>query len=43
MSSSDSNITIEHFSEAHIEGISALYSDPAVARQWLQMRYVTVN
>lgn len=33
------NIVIERFSEAHIDGITALYNDPAVARQVLQMPY----
>lgn len=32
-------IHIERFSEAHIEGITALYNDPAVARQVLQMPF----
>lgn len=39
MSSIDSIIAIERFSEAHIEGITALYNDPAVARQVLQMPF----
>lgn len=32
-------IVIERFAEAHIDGITALYNDPAVARQLLQMPY----
>ncbi|MGE7955238.1 GNAT family N-acetyltransferase [Pseudomonas sp. NPDC089530] len=32
-------IVIERFSEAHVEGITALYNDPAVARQMLQMPF----
>ncbi|TVT85980.1 GNAT family N-acetyltransferase [Pseudomonas sp. H3(2019)] len=35
----DPVITIERMSEAHIEGITALYNDPAVARQVLQMPF----
>ncbi|MGF6330385.1 putative acetyltransferase [Pseudomonas sp. BS3782 TE3695] len=35
----DSVITLERFSESHIEGITALYNDPAVARQVLQMPF----
>ncbi|MBV6822931.1 GNAT family N-acetyltransferase [Pseudomonas sp. PD9R] len=32
-------ITLERLSEAHIEGIAALYHEPAVARQTLQMPF----
>jgi len=32
-------IVIERFSEAHVQGITALYNDPAVARQVLQMPF----
>ncbi|QHD01363.1 GNAT family N-acetyltransferase [Pseudomonas sp. S04] len=39
MSSSDPSVTIERFCEAHIQGITALYNDPAVARQVLQMPF----
>lgn len=39
MSTCDPVITLERFSEAHIEGITALYNDPAVARQVLQTPY----
>ena len=35
----DSVITLERFNESHIEGITALYNDPAVARQVLQMPF----
>jgi putative acetyltransferase len=35
----DSVITLECFNESHIEGITALYNDPAVARQVLQMPF----
>lgn len=43
MSSIDSIIAIERFSEAHIEGITALYNDPAVARQVLQMPFQSTD
>lgn len=33
------SIVIERFSEAHVPGITALYNDPAVARQMLQMPF----
>ena len=39
MTSHEPNITIERFAEAHIEGVTALYNDPAVARQVLQMPF----
>lgn len=32
-------IRIERFSEQHVAGVAALYNDPAVARQVLQMPY----
>lgn len=32
-------IRIERFAEQHVAGVTALYSDPAVARQLLQMPY----
>ncbi|MGE1094975.1 GNAT family N-acetyltransferase [Pseudomonas zeae] len=32
-------IHLERFNESHIEGITALYNDPAVARQVLQMPF----
>jgi putative acetyltransferase len=35
----DPAIHLERFSEFHIEGITALYNDPAVARQVLQMPF----
>jgi putative acetyltransferase len=35
----DPAIHLERFSESHIEGITALYNDPAVARQVLQMPF----
>lgn len=39
MSHRDPTIVIERFSEVHLDGITALYNDPAVARQVLQMPY----
>ena len=32
-------ITLERFSESHIEGVTALYNDPAITRQVLQMPF----
>ena len=32
-------ITLERFNESHIEGVAALYNDPAIARQTLQMPF----
>ena len=32
-------ITLERFNESHIEGITALYNDPQIARQTLQMPF----
>ncbi|MGE8188267.1 GNAT family N-acetyltransferase [Pseudomonas sp. NPDC086278] len=32
-------ITLERFNESHIEGITALYNEPAVTRQVLQMPF----
>lgn len=39
MSTCDPLIGIERFSESHIVGVTALYNDPAVARQVLQMPF----
>ena len=36
---SDSVISLERFNESHIEGVTALYNDPAVTRQVLQMPF----
>ncbi|MBD0704238.1 GNAT family N-acetyltransferase [Pseudomonas sp. Fig-3] len=35
----ESSITLARFTEAHIAGVTALYNDPAVARQMLQMPF----
>ncbi|RON39889.1 GNAT family N-acetyltransferase [Pseudomonas frederiksbergensis] len=39
MPTTDANITIQRFSETHIDGITALYNDPAITRQVLQMPF----
>lgn len=39
MAPTDSIITIQRFSESHIDGITALYNDPAITRQVLQMPF----
>ena len=39
MASDEPSIIIERFAEAHVEGVTALYNDPAVARQVLQMPF----
>ncbi|KAA0984241.1 GNAT family N-acetyltransferase [Pseudomonas sp. ANT_J12] len=39
MPSTDAIITIQRFSESHIDGITALYNDPAITRQVLQMPF----
>ncbi|RON09688.1 GNAT family N-acetyltransferase [Pseudomonas brassicacearum] len=39
MPATDPVITLERFNEVHIEGVTALYNDPAVARQVLQMPF----
>ncbi|WP_334597469.1 GNAT family N-acetyltransferase [Pseudomonas alvandae] len=36
---SESSITLARFTEAHIPGVTALYNDPAVTRQVLQMPF----
>ncbi len=35
----DAVVTLERFNECHIEGITALYNEPAVTRQVLQMPF----
>jgi putative acetyltransferase len=35
----DSVISLERFNESHTEGITALYNDPAITRQVLQMPF----
>lgn len=36
---SDSVINLERFNESHLDGVTALYNDPAVTRQVLQMPF----
>ncbi|MEB0048271.1 MULTISPECIES: GNAT family N-acetyltransferase [unclassified Pseudomonas] len=36
-------ITVQRFDEAHIEGITALYNDPAITRQVLQMPFQSTD
>jgi putative acetyltransferase len=43
MSLSDSVITLERFNETHLDGITALYNEPVVTRQVLQMPFQTVD
>src|SRR5471032_70274 len=39
MPATDPIITIQRFSESHIDGVTALYNDPAITRQVLQMPF----
>ncbi|KQN48861.1 GNAT family acetyltransferase [Pseudomonas sp. Leaf48] len=39
MPATDPVITLERFNESHIEGLAALYNDPRIARQTLQMPF----
>ncbi|WP_426200986.1 GNAT family N-acetyltransferase [Pseudomonas sp. TWP3-1] len=39
----NSAIHLERFSEQHLDGVTALYNDPAVARQVLQMPFQSVE
>ena len=43
MHTPDPKIVIERFAESHIEGMNALYNDPAVCRQVLQMSFQSVE
>ncbi|EJN34079.1 acetyltransferase, ribosomal protein N-acetylase [Pseudomonas sp. GM78] len=43
MSATDAVITLERFDESHLVGVTALYNDPAVTRQVLQMPYQSVE
>lgn len=43
MHAPSSQIIIERFAEVHIEGVSALYNDPTVCRQVLQMPYQSIE
>lgn len=43
MSAATPSIVIQRLSEAQLEGITALYNDPAVCRQVLQMPYQSIE
>ncbi|WP_339532469.1 GNAT family N-acetyltransferase [Pseudomonas mucidolens] len=43
MHAPESLIVIQRFTEAHLEGVAALYNDPAVCRQVLQMPFQSVE
>ncbi|MGP5977358.1 GNAT family N-acetyltransferase, partial [Pseudomonas aeruginosa] len=43
MTAESPTIRLERYSERHVEGLTALYNDPAVARQVLQMPYQSVE
>jgi putative acetyltransferase len=43
MHTPEPHIVIQRFTEAHLEGVAALYNDPAVCRQVLQMPYQSVD
>ncbi|SDT00799.1 GNAT family N-acetyltransferase [Pseudomonas granadensis] len=43
MSDQNPSIHLERSNESHLEGITALYNDPAVARQVLQMPFQSVE
>lgn len=43
MHAPDPHIVIQRFTEAHLEGLAALYNEPAVCRQVLQMPFQSVE
>ncbi|WP_350612839.1 GNAT family N-acetyltransferase [Pseudomonas sp. HY7a-MNA-CIBAN-0227] len=43
MHAPEPQIVIRRFTEAHLEGVAALYNDPAVCRQVLQMPFQSVE
>ncbi|WP_448651201.1 GNAT family N-acetyltransferase [Pseudomonas fluorescens] len=43
MHTPEPHIVIQRFTEAHLEGVTALYNDPAVCRQVLQMPFQSVH
>lgn len=43
MHTPEPHIVIQRFTEAHLEGVAALYNDPAVYRQVLQMPFQAVE
>ncbi len=43
MNTTSPDITIQRLTEAHLEGVTALYNDQAVCRQVLQMPYQSID
>ena len=43
MHTPEPHIVIQRFTEAHLEGVAALYNEPAVCRQVLQMPYQSAD
>ena len=43
MPAPDAKIVIQRFAESHLEGMQALYNDPAVCRQVLQMPFQSLE
>lgn len=43
MPTPDNNIVIQRFAESHLQGMHALYNDPAVCRQVLQMPFQSLE
>ena len=43
MHPSEPTIVIQRFTEAHLEGVAALYNEPAVCRQVLQMPFQSIE
>jgi len=43
MHTPEPHIVIQRFTEAHLEGVAALYNEPAVCRQVLQMPFQSVD
>jgi putative acetyltransferase len=43
MHTPEPHIVIQRFTEAHLEGVAALYNEPAVCRQVLQMPFQSVE
>lgn len=43
MHTPEPHIVIQRFTEAHLDGVTALYNDPAVCRQVLQMPFQAVE
>lgn len=43
MSSTTSQITLQRLADSHLEGVTALYNEPAVCRQVLQMPFQSID